>query len=139
MDTHNVYRIDRPREYRQAGADDLIQLLPVAGTHPLFIERMRLEQIVFAMVSGEYMAEGSVPEERRGHRSDDGRNHGPPTAVCAGCSSNCTPPIANRPRLHVPKGLKHMQMREIYKGTSTNWAAACTRVGWRCSVGMGGG
>ena len=75
--------------------------------------------MTWATVSGEYVVEGSVPEERKGYGTTMAAIYGPPTAVCAGCSSNCTPPIANRPRLHVPKGVKHVQTRAIYKGTST--------------------
>jgi hypothetical protein len=44
-----IYRIHKTAEYRRAGPDDLIQLLPVPGQHPLFLPKWFLEVLAFAI------------------------------------------------------------------------------------------
>ncbi len=50
-----IYRVNIKDEYRKAGPTDLIQLLPVPGEHPLFVEKAIVESIVYAIVSCENM------------------------------------------------------------------------------------
>ena len=49
----HVFHIDRPKEYQKAGPADLIRLLPVPGTNPLFLPKSLLEILVYAFVRGE--------------------------------------------------------------------------------------
>jgi energy-coupling factor transporter ATP-binding protein EcfA2 len=50
-----VFPIDEPRRFKEAGANDLIGLLPVPGYNPICIEKWRLEVIFYALVRGEFM------------------------------------------------------------------------------------
>ncbi len=50
-----VYRVDKAREYRQAGARDLIRLLPVPGGHAIFVLKWVLEVVVWALVHSEFV------------------------------------------------------------------------------------
>jgi hypothetical protein len=50
-----IYRVDRASEYKKAGPTDLIKLLPVKGTNPLFIPKWILETLVYGICSHEYI------------------------------------------------------------------------------------
>jgi len=51
--TMQVFRVDKPEELSRAGGSDLVQLLPVPGGHPLFVQKWVLEALVFALASRE--------------------------------------------------------------------------------------
>jgi len=48
-----VFRVDKKREYQKAGPTDLIRLLPVEGTNPLYLPKDLLEILVYSIVSKE--------------------------------------------------------------------------------------
>jgi hypothetical protein len=48
-----IYRVDRRNEYRRAGPDDLIELLPVPGQNPLFLPKWFLEVLAYAIAAHE--------------------------------------------------------------------------------------
>ncbi len=50
-----VYRVDKPLEYRKAGPMDLIELLPVPGTTPLFLVKWLVEVLVYGIVAHEFI------------------------------------------------------------------------------------
>jgi hypothetical protein len=50
-----VFRIQRPDEYRKAGPTDLIELLPAPGSHALFIMKWLLETLAYAVVHAEFI------------------------------------------------------------------------------------
>ncbi|MDP8256306.1 MAG: hypothetical protein P9M14_11195 [Candidatus Alcyoniella australis] len=52
---NQVFRISEKDELRQAGPTDLIQLLPAPGSHPLFIMKLQLETLVYAIVHHEFI------------------------------------------------------------------------------------
>ena len=45
-----VFRVDDPREYQKAGPSDLIKLLPVPGSNPLFLPKAQIEILVYGIV-----------------------------------------------------------------------------------------
>lgn len=49
------FKITNKVAYRRAGAKDLIELLPVPGSNPLYIQKEFLEALVWAIVSGEFI------------------------------------------------------------------------------------
>lgn len=51
----SVFRINKQDEYRKAGPEDLIELLPVPGGHPLFILKKILEILVCGIVNNEFI------------------------------------------------------------------------------------
>jgi MoxR-like ATPase len=50
-----IFRVTEPREYRKAGPTDLVRLQPVPGSHPLFVEKWRLEVIVYGIARHEFI------------------------------------------------------------------------------------
>ena len=48
-----VFRVESTREYQKAGPTDLIKLLPVPGSNPLFLPKAQIEILVYAIVSHE--------------------------------------------------------------------------------------
>lgn len=50
-----VFRIHNTKEYRKAGATDLIEWLPLPGAHPLFIPKWIGEIVVYAIVHNEIL------------------------------------------------------------------------------------
>lgn len=48
-----VFRIDDARDYQKAGPSDLIRLLPVPGSNPLFLPKAQIEILVYGIVSHE--------------------------------------------------------------------------------------
>lgn len=50
-----TYRVDRAREYHQAGPNDLVKLLPVPGGHPIFVLKWVLEVVVWCLVHSEFL------------------------------------------------------------------------------------
>lgn len=50
-----IYRVDRPDEYRKAGPTDLIELLPVPASHPLFLRKCDIETLVFGITHHEFV------------------------------------------------------------------------------------
>ena len=48
-----VFRVDKPAELSRAGATDLVQLLPVPGGHPLFVQKWILEAMVYSIAHRE--------------------------------------------------------------------------------------
>lgn len=53
--SNSVFRIDNPEEYRKAGPEDIIELLPVPGGHPLFIIKKTLETVVTGLAKHEFI------------------------------------------------------------------------------------
>lgn len=51
----SIYRIWKRAEYLKAGPEDLLQLLPVPGGHPLFIIKRILETLIYALVNAEFI------------------------------------------------------------------------------------
>lgn len=49
----SVYRLTVPDELRRAGPDDLIELSPIPGSHPLFLKKKLLETLVYSIVAKE--------------------------------------------------------------------------------------
>jgi MoxR-like ATPase len=52
--SRQIYRLWIPEEFRKAGPNDLIEMRPVPGFHPLFFKKSDLELIVYAITSHEY-------------------------------------------------------------------------------------
>jgi len=52
---NQVFRIWKDKELRKAGPTDLIRLLPAPGSHPLFIKKLQLETLVYAIVHHEFI------------------------------------------------------------------------------------
>jgi len=50
-----VFQVSNEKEYKKAGAEDLIELLPSPGGNPLFIMRWILESLVYGIVSHEFI------------------------------------------------------------------------------------
>lgn len=50
-----VFRIIDSDEYRLAGENDLVEMLPIIGQHPLFIEKHILEKLVYGIVNHEFV------------------------------------------------------------------------------------
>lgn len=50
-----VYHLNNHGEYAKAGATDLIEMLPVAGTNPLFLPKWVLEVTVYGIVRHEFI------------------------------------------------------------------------------------
>jgi hypothetical protein len=50
-----VYHVSKEKDYRKAGAEDLIELLPAPGGNPLFIMKWVLESIVYGIASHEFI------------------------------------------------------------------------------------
>jgi MoxR-like ATPase len=48
-----VFRVDDAREYQKAGPTDLIKLLPVPGSNPLFLPKALIEILVYAIANHE--------------------------------------------------------------------------------------
>jgi len=48
-----VFCVDKPREYQKAGPSDLIKLLPVPNTNPLFLAKWIPETLVYGIVANE--------------------------------------------------------------------------------------
>ena len=51
----SVFQINRQAEYRKAGPEDLIEMLPVPGGHPLFILKKILEILVCGIINHEFI------------------------------------------------------------------------------------
>lgn len=49
----NVFRVDRQDEFGRAGPTDLIRLLPVEGTNPLFLPKSLLQVLVYSIATHE--------------------------------------------------------------------------------------
>lgn len=52
---NRVFLVDKPGECRKAGHTDLIELLPVSGSHPLFMMKWTLEVLVYGIVHHEFI------------------------------------------------------------------------------------
>ena len=50
----NVFPVWEPERYRMAGFGDLIELLPVPGGNPLFLEKKVIETLVYAIVQHQF-------------------------------------------------------------------------------------
>ena len=50
-----VFNVCKPDEYRKAGPSDLIELLPVPGSHPLFLMKADLEKLVYGITHYEFV------------------------------------------------------------------------------------
>lgn len=50
-----IYRINKPNEYRQAGPDDLIALLPAPGENPLFMVKWVIEILAAGIANYEFI------------------------------------------------------------------------------------
>ncbi|MBN2202421.1 hypothetical protein JW777_10735 [bacterium] len=50
-----MYHVSKEKEYRKAGAEDLIELLPAPGGNPLFILKWILESLVYGVASREFI------------------------------------------------------------------------------------
>ena len=50
-----IYRVNKPDEYRQAGPDDLIALLPAPGENPLFMVKWVMEILVAGIALYEFI------------------------------------------------------------------------------------
>ncbi|MEI7899950.1 MAG: hypothetical protein WCK89_06830 [bacterium] len=48
-----VFRVDDAREYQKAGPSDLVKLLPVPGSNPLFLPKAQIEILVYAITNNE--------------------------------------------------------------------------------------
>jgi len=48
-----VFRVEDAREYQKAGPSDLVKLLPVPGSNPLFLPKAQIEILVYAIVTHE--------------------------------------------------------------------------------------
>ena len=48
-----VYSIDQPDAYRKAGPTDLIEMLPVSGANPLYMQKWFLETLVYGIINAE--------------------------------------------------------------------------------------
>lgn len=46
----HAFHIDKPAEYKKAGLDDLVRLLPAPGTNSLFLPKRLLEKLVYGIV-----------------------------------------------------------------------------------------
>ena len=51
----SVFQINRQAEYRKAGPEDLIEMLPVPKGHPLFILKKILEILVCGIINHEFI------------------------------------------------------------------------------------
>ncbi len=51
----NIHKINNKSAYKRAGAKDLIELLPVPGSNPLFIIKEFLEALVWSICNGEFI------------------------------------------------------------------------------------
>lgn len=52
---NDVFRVDLPDEYRKAGPSDLIELQPVPGCNPLFLQKWIVETLVYGIVHHEFI------------------------------------------------------------------------------------
>ena len=50
-----IYHVNEPNEYRQAGPDDLIALLPAPGENPLFLAKWAIEILAAGIVHYEFI------------------------------------------------------------------------------------
>lgn len=49
-----IYRLWKSEEFRKAGPNDLIELLPVPGQHSLYFKKVDVEQFGYAVMEGEF-------------------------------------------------------------------------------------
>ena len=54
MEEH-AFRVDKPAEYRKAGLDDLVQLLPAPEVNPLFLPKRLLEKIAYGIAEHKHI------------------------------------------------------------------------------------
>jgi hypothetical protein len=52
---HQVFCVDKLKEFRMAGANDLIELLPVSGNNALYLPKWLVETLVYAIVRHEFI------------------------------------------------------------------------------------
>lgn len=50
-----VYHVEDESEYRKAGKNDLIRLLPISGMYPLFLPKSLLERLVYSIVDHQFV------------------------------------------------------------------------------------
>lgn len=56
----NIYRVKKAEEFRKAGSNDLIEMLPVPGHHPLFMKKKDLE-VLITSICNHYVCHISGP------------------------------------------------------------------------------